>query len=64
MEGLGLRKMFKVNMSLVAKLGWRVVVSLESLWVRITKAKYKFDFSGVNVGSRRGYHGFGMEFRS
>lgn len=41
-----------------------MVVSLESLWVRITKAKYKFDFSGINVGSRRGYDGFGMEFWS
>lgn len=54
MGGLGLRKMFEVNMALVAKLGWRLVESPDSLWVRITKSKYRFQFPGNNSINRGG----------
>jgi hypothetical protein len=38
--GLGFRLMKDINLSLIAKLGWKLLVDHDSLWVSIFKAKY------------------------
>lgn len=52
--GLGLRRMLKTNKALVAKLGWKLLSSPNSLWAQTTKLKYKLhgleDFSRVRSG--------------
>lgn len=38
--GLGLRKFYDVNMTLLAKLAWKLASGDESLWTRILRARY------------------------
>ena len=38
--GLGLRKMKDVNLALIAKLGWKLLTSADSLWVSQLSGKY------------------------
>lgn len=38
--GLGFRKLFEVNLALVAKLGWQFLHCPSRLWVRIASANY------------------------
>lgn len=38
--GIGFRKMYEVNLALVAKLGWQYFHCPDRLWVRLAKAKY------------------------
>ncbi|KAL9816790.1 putative reverse transcriptase domain, ribonuclease H domain, ribonuclease H-like superfamily [Arabidopsis thaliana] len=39
--GLGIRKAQDMNVALVAKLGWRLLQSHDSLWTRVLRKKYK-----------------------
>lgn len=39
--GISIRKMYEINLALVAKLGWQFFNDPDRLWVRIAKAKYK-----------------------
>lgn len=38
--GLGFRLMKDINLSLIVKLGWKLLVDHDSLWVSLFKAKY------------------------
>lgn len=38
--GLGLRLTKDINVTLVAKLTWKVLIEEDCLWVKILKAKY------------------------
>lgn len=38
--GLGLRKMFDINLALVSKMCWNLYVQPSSFWVQALKAKY------------------------
>lgn len=38
--GLELRRMFDINRSLIAKLGWIICTKPQSLWVQVLRAKY------------------------
>ncbi|XP_026449926.1 uncharacterized protein LOC113350066 [Papaver somniferum] len=39
-SGIGIRDPYKVNMSLLAKLAWRMLKNPEDLWVKILRGKY------------------------
>lgn len=39
--GLGLRKAKEMNRSLLAKVGWRLLNNVDSLWARVIRSKYK-----------------------
>ncbi|XP_058189531.1 uncharacterized protein LOC131307140 [Rhododendron vialii] len=41
--GLGVKKLLQQNMALLAKWWWRFSKDKESLWVRVTRAKYNLD---------------------
>lgn len=47
--GLGIRATKEVNLAFMAKLGWRILVDRDSLWVRIMRAKYAHGKHGVEI---------------
>lgn len=49
-----MKKMIETNVALIAKLGWRVVSSPESLWVQLLKLKYQVQHpTSILVGNER-----------
>lgn len=49
--GIGIRKMYEVNLALVAKLGCQVLNNPEKLWVSIAKAKYRIESPLISPSS-------------
>lgn len=39
--GLGIRKAFDMNTTLIAEIGWRLLSDTGSLWARVVRCKYK-----------------------
>lgn len=38
--GLGIRLFSKMNKTLVSKLAWKMIIDLDSLWVRVLHGEY------------------------
>lgn len=45
--------MHELNMALISKLGWRLTIFPDNLWVKAVKSKYKFS-SPLELGSPKG----------
>ena len=48
--GLGIRKAQDMKLALVAKLGWRLLQSHDSLWTRVLRKKYKWGILRIRPG--------------
>ncbi|XVF16288.1 hypothetical protein REPUB_Repub10bG0018300 [Reevesia pubescens] len=55
--GLGLRKSRSVNLSFLAKLGWKILQDNDNLWIEVMKMKYlrKQDFLTVTIKGADSY---------
>lgn len=62
MGGLGIRIMANVNTALLAKLGWQIVISANTPWVKAITAKYLEHNSFWDVSLRALLPGFGKAF--
>lgn len=39
-EGLGFKRIQDVNATLLAKLGWKILINPNNIWVRVVSTKY------------------------